>query len=57
MAAKYQCAECQGIFEMAISDDEAKAEFKKLWGFDPPPDSTSIVCDDCYEALLKRLEN
>lgn len=57
MSGTYQCADCHGTFEMAISDEEAKEEFKKLWGFNPPPDQTAIVCDDCYEALLKRMEN
>lgn len=44
----YQCAACGGFFEKGTSDEEAKAESRKLWG-DLPPEALVIICDDCFQ--------
>lgn len=47
----YRCAACHEQFEAAWSDEEALAETQQLFGDAPMP--TSIVCDDCFEAMKR----
>jgi len=50
---EYQCAECGGIFEKGWTDEEAKAEMTTN-GFNVCPEETMcIVCDDCYNKIMK----
>ena len=50
---EFKCAMCGGIFEKAWLDEEAKAEYKEVWGDLCPPDcKTELVCDDCYKSIF-----
>lgn len=51
MNSTFTCADCGGVFDMAWSDEEARAESKEQWG-DIPSDDLAVVCDDCYQALM-----
>jgi len=53
---KYQCEECQGIFEYGVSHDTALAEMKENFG-DIPEHHRAIVCDDCYNEIMQRINN
>lgn len=50
----FKCGVCDGVFEMARSDEEAKAEYEATFGGfnDPEP---GVVCDDCFEKMNKIL--
>ncbi len=45
----FTCAQCDGTFEKAWSDEEAAAEAEENFG-DLLGDPV-VVCDDCYEAM------
>ena len=57
MADTYQCAACQGVFEQGWSDTDAAKEAVTLWGVDPTkePNYYSIICDDCFQRVMKGL--
>jgi hypothetical protein len=48
---EYQCARCLEVFEKAWTDEEAEAEAAEngFQGMD-----TCVVCDDCYNLLMRR---
>jgi uncharacterized protein with PIN domain len=47
----YRCAECGGVFEKALTDEEAKAQLgQEFPGI--PVDECSIMCDDCYKKMF-----
>lgn len=53
-APTYTCDSCGGVFEFEWTDEEAKAEqAANGWG-DVPREACSIVCDDCYQVLMRR---
>ena len=45
----YTCAACGETSESEISDEEALAEAKLLWG-DIPPEQRAVICDDCFNS-------
>lgn len=44
---EYQCAICKGIFEKALTDEEAKEQLLNEFG-DYNVEDCDLVCDDCY---------
>jgi hypothetical protein len=50
----FKCGVCDGVFEMARTDEEAKAEYEATFGGLNDPDP-GVVCDDCYEKMNKIL--
>ena len=52
---EYCCELCGGTFKKGWSDKEAKAEAKANFG-NMEPEEESIVCEDCYQVLMKWLE-
>lgn len=53
---EYQCAVCHGVFERALSDEEALAELQSNFG-GFPKDECALVCDDCYNKIMPQLNN
>lgn len=51
---KYTCATCGDSCESDITEEEAKAEMKALWG-DIPEDQQVIICDDCFKEGMARM--
>ena len=50
---EYECAVCRGVFEKGWSDEEALEEKTELFGA-VPAEECSVVCDDCFEILMRR---
>jgi len=52
----YKCANCKEEFEFirdeTWSEESAKEEYEKTFG-EPPSAATSLVCDDCYEKIMR----
>lgn len=48
---EYQCAMCGGIFEKAISDEQAAKEYIEAFGPVLAMDNYDVVCDDCYQNI------
>lgn len=44
----FTCDMCAGTYEMAWSDDEARAESKRVFG-DVPEDDLAVICDNCLD--------
>ena len=56
MSAKsYKCAACKGIFdfEEGCSEEDRLAEYTKNFSSVPGYGPKEIVCDGCYQKLLK----
>lgn len=51
IADKFTCAECGGTFEKKWSDEEARAERKKLFPHLTDEDA-AVICDDCFEKIV-----
>lgn len=51
----YVCAECEGTFETDWDDDEARGEHRDNFGVAPEALAAEVVCDDCYQRLMRRL--
>jgi hypothetical protein len=49
----YTCEACGGTFRKIWSDEDAVAKMHAVFG-DIPPDKRSVVCDDCYVAIMGR---
>lgn len=47
----YTCAMCGTTYNYAWTDEEAAAEKDALWG-DVPLDECSVICDDCFKAIV-----
>lgn len=60
MSKKYICEGCGGCFESDQTDEEALAEFKRLYpNTEYTAANTAIVCDDCHlkiEELRRKFE-
>ena len=54
---QYRCDGCQGVFKKGWSDEEAKQEFYNDFPGDPIDETTALICDDCYEAMLQDMRN
>jgi hypothetical protein len=54
----YQCEQCGGIYR-AQQDDSADKEAKERFGVDNAMDNPdmAIVCDECYQALMRLMNN
>lgn len=50
-AGKYTCANCGRTFNKGWSDEEAEAEAVEAFG--AVPDDPVLLCDDCYEELMR----
>jgi len=51
----YTCADCNGIFECAWSDEEAEAEYAEQFpGWDLRV--AKMVCEDCYKFVMQAKE-
>jgi len=53
MSDTYTCANCEGVFIKAWSDEEARAEYEAT---EPNAaarsDVTDVICDDCYRKFM-----
>lgn len=50
---EYKCEECGGVFEKGMTEEEARKEqVSNGWG-DKPDKEMAIVCDDCYQEIMK----
>ena len=47
---------CNGVFESDWSDEEAKQELKENFGDNCLKKYCNIVCDDCYNILIKEIK-
>jgi hypothetical protein len=54
---KYTCAACKGVFYKGWSDEKAAEEFHERHPTLPIDEETSLICDDCYQLILKDIEN
>lgn len=55
---QYQCASCHGIFEKHKEWTEEKKLKEKQQNFgDLPLENCEIVCDDCYNKIMKAINN
>lgn len=51
----FQCAVCGGIFTPTWDDSEAVQEFEENFpGYSV--DDCDIVCDDCYNQIMKKID-
>jgi hypothetical protein len=57
MPDTFQCEECGGIFNKSLSEEEAEAEAKVIFGVDnaSTAEGMAIVCDDCFGAIMTSL--
>ena len=53
---QYQCAACKGIFKKGWSDEDAKEEFYDRHPGSPIDETTALLCDPCYKAITKDIE-
>jgi hypothetical protein len=53
---KYTCATCKGVFYKGWSDEDAKEEFHERHPDKPIDETTALLCDPCYNAILKDIE-
>lgn len=51
---EYTCAECGGVFEAVRPHGEAIAEAEEIFGDVIKTEETSIVCDDCWKAIMEK---
>jgi hypothetical protein len=49
-ATEFTCAECDGTFDKAWSDEEAMEENRRLFG--EPDDDLVVICDDCFKKMV-----
>lgn len=54
MTDTYTCERCKGVFEKGWTDEEAAAEAQQLFG-DLSEDDKAVLCEDCFQALMKWL--
>ncbi len=55
IARSYVCQECGETFDEGWSDDEAQAESVRTFGVRGDAPGMVIVCDDCYRAIMARM--
>jgi hypothetical protein len=53
---EYWCSGCNKIFDKGWSDAEAAEEFYDRHPGEPLDDTTAMVCDVCYESILKDIK-
>lgn len=56
MLRTFTCEACSEEFESETSDEEADAEFERLFGLKDgyKPERDIIVCEDCFKRLMAR---
>lgn len=54
---EYRCAACKGVFVKGWSDEAAEAEWDEHFPDLPMDDEVSVVCDNCYEAMLQDMRD
>ncbi len=47
---QFKCAKCDGVFNKALTEEEAIKEKNELWG-DIPLEKCELVCDDCFNEI------
>jgi hypothetical protein len=47
------CATCGVSFQADLTEEEALAESRILWGGIPPEDR-GVVCDECFDLFFER---
>ncbi len=52
---EFRCDECDGIFELGQSDEDAAQECLENFGRKPQP-TDGIVCDDCYNKIMGKIK-
>lgn len=52
---EYTCAECGGVFEYGWTDEEAEQESINNWGVSGHTPGMAVVCDDCYQGIMRRI--
>jgi hypothetical protein len=45
---EFSCEMCGGTFPKAWSDEEAEAEYVRLFGGDPKKDDVAVICEVCF---------
>jgi DNA-directed RNA polymerase subunit RPC12/RpoP len=50
---EFICADCHGTFQKTISDAEAFAADKQVFGDELTYENGVIICEDCYQKILK----
>lgn len=50
---EFRCSICRGVFEKAWTDDEAASEAVQRWGGAALAQGASVVCEDCFQNLVK----
>jgi hypothetical protein len=53
--SQFTCASCGGVYEKVWSDAEAQAEYRANMPEVPRDEPTDLVCNDCYERFMARL--
>jgi hypothetical protein len=53
---EYQCAVCKGVFKEGWSHEEAAEEFYARHPGQPIDDTTTVICDDCYQLLMRDMK-
>ena len=54
---EYRCAGCHQVYEKGWSDAEAKEEWDQDFPGEPIDDTTDLICDNCYKAIQKDMED
>lgn len=54
MSNQFTCADCGETFDKGRSDEEALKESKEIWG-EIPQEDMEIICEDCYQKMMKGL--
>jgi hypothetical protein len=49
---EYKCDVCGKVFQGLWSDEEANEEFEKNFG-KPVTEDDAVLCDDCYNKIIK----
>lgn len=52
---EYTCSVCGNTYKKVRSEEDCIKELKEVWG-DCSPDECDIVCDDCYQIIIKDKE-
>lgn len=52
----FKCASCKGVFESNTTEEEKVAELKSNFGEGHDTKDCDLVCDICYDQILKRYE-
>jgi len=50
---RYTCDRCGKKFFSEWSQEESRAESQELWGKDDRDEGMSIVCDDCFQIIMR----